>query len=161
MAFSQSILALDIGTKMGWALACPGMPYIYSGTEDFKPSRWEGGGMRFMKFKSWLTDVKQSADKGLDMVVYEEVRRHMSTDAAHAYGGFLGMLTAWCEHHDIAYTSVPVGTIKKHATGRGNANKEAMIDAMKAKGHNPCDDNEADALALMHYALELYGGHDG
>lgn len=48
---------------------------------------------------------------------------------------------------------IPVGTIKKHATGKGNASKDEMIEAMKARGHSPADDNEADALALLHYAL--------
>ncbi len=33
----------------------------------------------------------------------------------------MGHLTAWCEHHNIPYQGVPVGTIKKHATGKGNA----------------------------------------
>jgi Holliday junction resolvasome RuvABC endonuclease subunit len=74
-------------------------------------------------------------------------------DAAHAYGGFMAHLTAWCEHHQIPYQGVPVGTIKKHATGKGNASKDEMIAAMKALGHSPTDDNEADALALLHYAL--------
>ena len=74
-------------------------------------------------------------------------------DAAHAYGGFLAHLTAWCEHHRIPYQGVPVGTIKKHATGLGNASKAAMIAAMQAKGYPVTDDNEADALALLHWAL--------
>jgi len=51
---------------------------------------------------------------------------------------------------------VPVGTIKKHATGRGNANKLMMITAMQALGHNPVDDNEADALALLRWAIKTY-----
>ena len=49
---------------------------------------------------------------------------------------------------------VPVGTIKKHATGKGNAGKEAMIEAMQLLGHPVTDDNEADALALLHWALD-------
>ena len=49
---------------------------------------------------------------------------------------------------------VPVGTIKKHATGKGNAGKSEMIVAAKVRGHNPVDDNEADALALLHWAIE-------
>lgn len=79
--------------------------------------------------------------------------RHVSTDAAHAYGGFLATLTAWCEHHQIPYQGVPVGTIKKHATGKGNAGKDLVIAAMTALGHAPADDNEADALALLHWAI--------
>jgi hypothetical protein len=51
---------------------------------------------------------------------------------------------------------VPVGTIKRHATGKGNANKGLMIAAMRARGHSPADDNEADALALLYWAIEKY-----
>ena len=62
----------------------------------------------------------------------------------------MGQLTAWCEHHQIPYEGVPVGTIKKHATGKGNAGKEDMIASAQARGHNPADDNEADAIALVY-----------
>ena len=50
-------------------------------------------------------------------------------------------------------TSVPVGTIKRHVTGKGNADKQAVIAAVKALGFNPADDNEADALALLNWAI--------
>ncbi len=100
-----------------------------------------------------LTEVKQVAG-GLDAIFFEEVHRHLGVDAAHAYGGFLAHVTAWCEHHQIPYEGVPVGTIKRHATGKGNANKEAMIAAMQSCGFSPGDDNEADALALLQWARE-------
>jgi crossover junction endodeoxyribonuclease RuvC len=63
-------------------------------------------------------------------------------------------LTSWCEHHRIPYQGVPVGTIKKHATGKGNAGKPDMIAAMQALGFPVTDDNVADALALLHWAME-------
>ena len=148
----NNILALDLGTTTGWALyARDGS--ITSGSESFKPQRFEGGGMRFLRFKRWLTEIKQSSDC-LDAVYFEEVRRHLGVDAAHAYGGFMAHLTAWCEHHQIPYQGVPVGTIKKHATGKGNACKDEMLAAARARGFVPADDNEADALALLHWAIE-------
>ena len=112
---TTTILALDLGTTTGWALRGSD-GHITSGSESFRPQRFEGGGMRFLRFKRWLTEIKQSCD-GIDCLHFEEVRRHISTDAAHAYGGFLATLTAWCEHHQIPYQGVPVGTIKKHVTG--------------------------------------------
>ena len=150
-----TILALDLGTTTGWALAGPGA-HRTSGTQTFKPGRFEGGGMRYLRFKGWLTEMQQCADP-LGWVVFEEVRRHASTDAAHVYGGFLATLTAWCEHHQIPYQGVPVGTIKKHATGWGNAGKPEMLGAMRARGFQPADDNEADALALLDWALAQGG----
>jgi hypothetical protein len=129
---TTTILALDLGTTTGWALRGSD-GHITSGSESFRPQRFEGGGMRFLRFKRWLTEIKQSCD-GIDCLHFEEVRRHVSTDAAHAYGGFLATLTAWCEHHQIPYQGVPVGTIKKHATGKGNAGKDDVIAAIRARG---------------------------
>ena len=151
---TTTILALDLGTTTGWALRGSD-GHITSGSESFRPQRFEGGGMRFLRFKRWLTEVKNTGD-GIDCLHFEEVRRHVSTDAAHAYGGFLATLTAWCEHHQIPYQGVPVGTIKKHATGKGNASKEDVIAAVQARGHDPVDDNEADALALLLWAIEQH-----
>jgi Holliday junction resolvasome RuvABC endonuclease subunit len=73
------------------------------------------------------------------------------------YGGARLHLTAWAEMNKIPYAGVPVGTIKRHATGNGNANKEAVIAAVRALGFDPADDNEADALALLHCALRNGG----
>jgi len=69
----------------------------------------------------------------------------------------MAILTAFCEYHQISYSGVPVGTIKKHITGKGNAGKLDVIEAVRKKGFKPVDDNEADSLALMDYVLVKYG----
>ena len=155
------ILALDLGTTTGWALRSANGPVAH-GFVSFKSQRFEGGGMRYLRFGRWLADMlalntpktgSQANLTGIGAVYFEEVRRHLGVDAAHVYGGLLATLTAWCEHHQIPYQGVPVGTIKRHATGKGNAGKAEVIAAMKALGHPVTDDNEADALALLHWAL--------
>ena len=146
----MTILALDLGTCCGWALRTPDGA-ITSGTAVFKPSRFEGGGMRYLRFRGWLDEVHGAAG-GIGAVYFEEVRRHAGVDASHVYGGLLGILTSWAEHLVIPYAGVPVGTIKKHATGKGNADKASIVAAMRARGFNPGDDNEADALALLAWA---------
>jgi hypothetical protein len=40
-----TILTLDLGTTTGWALRSPD-GHIASGTVSFRPSRYDGGGMR-------------------------------------------------------------------------------------------------------------------
>lgn len=145
------ILALDLGTHTGWAVRDRGNA-ITSGTEDFTPHRFEGGGMRYLRFKQWLTELKNTLG-GIQAVYFEEVRRHKGVDAAHIYGGFMAHLTAWCEHYGIPYQGIPVGTIKKFVTGSGNANKQAVIDAVRKLGFLTADDNEADALALLKFIL--------
>ena len=151
---TTTILALDLGTTTGWALR-DSSGHITSGSESFRPQRFEGGGMRYLRFRRWISEIQKSIPE-LQNLYFEEVRRHAGVDAAHAYGGFLATLTAWCEHHQIPYQGVPVGTIKKHATGKGNAGKEDVIAAIRARGHQPIDDNEADALALLHWAIEQH-----
>jgi Holliday junction resolvasome RuvABC endonuclease subunit len=148
-----AVLALDLGTATGWAIRrADGV--IISGTATFKPGRYEGAGMRFLRFAQWLDSLN-----GPGVVYFEEVRRHRGVDAAHCYGGLLGTLTAWCEARTIPYAGIPVGMIKAHATGKGNASKEAMVAAMQAKGFSPADDNEADALAILFCALDTNATH--
>ena len=165
MPAAATILALDLGHTTGWALAAPPPGHfvpgggITSGTESFRQDRWQGGGTKFLKFKRWLTELKGRAG-GLDLIVFEEVRRHLGVDSAHAFGGWQAILTAWCEHRGVPYEGVPVGTIKRHITGRGNADKDAVIAAVRALGFDPADDNEADALALLHWKLANRAGAD-
>ena len=154
----MNILSLDLGTKAGWAARVDGLRH--SGVIDLTPRRFDGGGLRFLRFRQWLADWRDAAGAPA-LVVYEEVRAHRGTDACQVWGGFQATLTAWCEHHGIAYEAVPGGTIKRHATGKGTATKDAVIAAVRAKGFAPADDNEADALALLDWALANRGGGGG
>jgi hypothetical protein len=151
-----SILALDLGTTTGWAVRTSRCRILH-GTAEFRPSRYEGGGMRYLRFGKWLEQTFDITG-GIDAVYFEEVRRHIGTDAAHIYGGFLAGLSSWCERKGVAYQGVPVGTIKRFATGKGNADKAAMIAAVRERGFEPADDNEADAIAILLWALDTNGG---
>lgn len=141
-----NVLTLDLGANTGWALSLQGK--TLSGTINFKNDRFQGGGMRFLRFRMWLEEIASSV---INAVYFEEVRRHLGVDAAHAYGGYLGVLTSWCEERKIPYEGVPVGTIKKFATGKGNASKNEVVNFARECGYQPKDDNEADALALLEY----------
>jgi hypothetical protein len=153
---SNALLALDLGTTTGWALRlADGM--LHSGSVSFRGSRFDGGGMRFVRFRGFLDGVLANAG-GIDAIHFEEVRRHVGTDAAHLYGGFLATLTAWCEERRIPYAGAPVGTIKRHIAGKGNADKATVIAAVRARGFDPADDNEADAIAILLWAIETDGG---
>lgn len=146
----MTVLALDLGTTTGWAKSVSGV--LVSGTENLKGGRFEGGGMRFVRFGSFLSELHMKSP--VSRVYYEEVRRHAGTDAAHIYGGLQAVLTAWCEERDIPYDAIPVGTIKKSWTGKGNAKKEAMVAECERRGINVEDHNEADAVALLTHVKE-------
>ncbi len=145
------ILALDLGQRTGWAVRSRDGA-IASGVQEFRPGRFEGGGMIWLRFRAWLHEIDETSG-GVGVVVIEEVRRHLGTSAAHAFGGYLAHLTAWAEANRIPYQGVPVGTIKRHIAGKGNADKQAVIAAVHRLGFQPVDDNEADALALLHWAI--------
>lgn len=144
----MNILCLDLGTKTGWCLA-RGHTILGSGIENFKTDRFSSAGMRFLRFKNFLDEMINSLPS-LEKVCYEEVRMHKGATDAHYYGGYWGTLTAWCEDRKIQYEGIPVGTIKKTVTGRGNANKIEMMEHIKARGHDVVDDNEADALGIFY-----------
>lgn len=153
---NPAILALDLGTTTGWALRdADGL--ITAGTVSLKLGRFDGGGMRYLRFANWLAEIDRLSGP-MAAIWFEEVRRHAGTDAAHIYGGLMATLSAWAEQCSVPYCGVPVGTIKRFATGKGNADKQAMIAAVRGRGFAPADDNEADAIAILLWAIETDGG---
>lgn len=147
----MTILALDLGTKTGFAIFSP-PAVVLSGTWDLKPTRHESEGQRYVKLNRKLSEIHAASP--ITEVYFEAVERHAGTIAAHVYGGLAGILKAWCIEHGREYRGVPVGKIKKSWTGSGAASKELMIKVAREKGYEVIDDNEADALALLDYAVK-------
>ena len=144
------VLGIDPGTKCGWCLL-DGEKRLASGVWNLSPKRHEGGGMRFVRLRAYFVEVLRQAE----VVAYEEVRRHMGVDAAHIYGGIVAVITEVCEAQSKPYRGIPVGTAKKLLTGKGNADKPAMVAAANVRfaPHEVETDDEADALAV---ALALH-----
>lgn len=152
----NNVLALDLGTKCGYAIFDG--ESIISGTKKLPHAKNIGAGVKFLEFRFWLLELIKRHD--IRKVYYERVYRHLGTDAAHAFGGFMYHMAAVCEEVGIKYVGIPVGTIKKSATGKGNASKEEMMEFAKANGFNPVDDNHADALAILLTAINLLKYND-
>lgn len=147
----MNILALDLGTKCGWA-SFNGE----SGVWDLKPKVTESAGQLYRNFKFRLESrlCLQPYVTPFDFVVYEEIHYHRAVDAAHVFGGLQAILQSHCLETGIEYKGVGVSTIKKHATGKGSAKKEDMICAAALKWpsvHIQSDDH-ADALWLLDWA---------
>jgi len=152
----RKVVGIDLGTHTGYAFSTDDMARIeFSGVQDFTPKRHEGGGMRFMRFSLWL-DEFLAGDQVI--VFYEEVASHKGTHAAHIYGGLLALLTGHCEKRDIPYRGLPVGTVKKFATGRGNASKNDMMAHASTKFGGPVrSHDQADALWILSLGLKELG----
>jgi Holliday junction resolvasome RuvABC endonuclease subunit len=149
------VLSLDLATQTGWAYSSAGL--VTSGSEGFHLKKKDGSGVRFLKFRSWLRDQIEIVKP--ELVVFEEVMRWSSGAAAKCYCGLLAILLTECEAKGISYKGVHVGTIKKSATSKGNATKDEMIQAAVALGYAPKDDNEADAIHLLHLFINRETPH--
>lgn len=150
-----AVLALDIGTSMGWALrtGCT----VVSGSKSFAQRKGETRGDRLLRFGQWLASMNAG---GLGLVAYEDVAFHGKLNgvmAAHAYGQYEGAILTFCARHQIPVRCVHTATLKKAITGKGNAKKPAVIAAVQAHGFRPADDDEADALAVLLWALGTRG----
>ncbi len=150
---TSSVLALDLGSRCGWAIGQAN--FVCSGTWDIAPRRGESPGMRYIRLRAQLQALRL-AYPDLAAVFYEQA--HHRGGAATEYAvGCVASVQAWCAEHGMEHAGVHSAMIKKHATGRGNASKDDVIAAMRAAGFMPTDDNEADALALLAWALDQGG----
>jgi len=146
----MKILALDMATKTGWATNSPAI----SGVESFAVRRGESPGMRYVRFQSWLTEMVAHIAPAL--IVYEQAH-HRGGAATEVAAGFATHLQSFVARNGIEITTVHTGTIKKFATGRGNASKSQMMEAYHDTfGKLPEDDNEADAKWILEWALREF-----
>lgn len=68
-------------------------------------------------------------------------------------GGVLRL--RWFEQ-GIPYVEIPPTSLKRFATGNGNADKDRMLEAAKQLGATPRNHDEADAFHLRRMALAAY-----
>jgi len=148
-----ALLALDLGQRCGWAIRLP-ESRLASGVWLCGREKHEDDAAPFLKFRSYLTEAKQRCDRlgqPITRIRYEKltfvVNGHTATSAYH-WGAFWGLLLHWAGHHRIECEGFHVATIKKRMTGSGRADKDAVIRAVRQRGYEPRDHNEADALAL-------------
>lgn len=109
--------------------------------------------MRAIKFERGVTELLATFKP--DLVVFETVHRHTSTISAQIWGSYSMALMKLCEELGITYEGHGVGQIKKHATGKGNASKELLVEAAKRRWpeQDIITDDVSDALHLMSLGL--------
>ena len=153
----MKILALDTAQKTGWCIYdTDEKRIIESGMQDMTKRRGESNGLLFMRFRTWMkTMTGLLPDLGL--IAYEQA--HMRGAGTEICIGLTSIVQEVAAKIGIESAPVHTGTLKKFATGSGNAKKPAMMDAAeKIIGRRPIDDNEADAVLLSLYAAQEYGG---
>jgi Holliday junction resolvasome RuvABC endonuclease subunit len=159
------VLAIDIGTQTGFAQLANGI--LTSGSVGFH--RYKGSqtvkadhdGQPYLSMHKWLRNLI-SQDRP-DCLVYEEVFRWMSADAARTFGAYRGQILLLAAHYDIPCHGYAPAQIKKYWTGRGTADKAAMRAAMLQRlpaMKQARDDNEVDAVAILHLHLQQQGAFE-
>ena len=148
----MAVLALDLGTNLGWALARAGRPLAFGGaTFPAAPGR---EGMRFQSFRNWLHATKALCDADGDAIahiVYERIGGgKWSSEAALAVSfGYRAVFQAWAEHHRLPYKPFTPQSLKARVCGSKKADKAAMLAAINARGYKTTDHNAADAIGLL------------
>lgn len=147
----MKILAIDQASRLGWAISAE----VY-GTWDLTTRKDESIGMKLVRLRAKLDEICRL--EGITLIVYERVAG-MHTSAVIHSAKLVATIEMYCTDNNIDYASYSASEIKKFATGKGNAKKDAMIQAAKEKyGYTGNDDNEADALHILHLAKQNLNG---
>ena len=144
------VLSLDLATKTGWALF--DQQRITFGSTDFSLKRGESPGMRFLRCRAWLRDMKK-LNPNIELIAYEQPHQRGGHPTQVAMG-LMSEVLAFAARANIETTAVHSMTLKKWATGKGNASKKEMIKEVKSRGYDVTTDDEADAVLMLQYVLE-------
>ena len=147
-----SVLALDIATNTGWASHISGRRA--SGVLNLPTADYGAMGARF---SGWLAD---EIYEGVDLLVIERPTFSRITDSSYRCDGlcFLAHQTAFL--HDVDRREVRPKEWRKAIYGKGGMNtleakKFAMVWA-REMGYDPKTHDEAEALAILTYAMERW-----
>lgn len=143
-----NILALDQATNCGVAYELVGQPpKVELWKLDIKNK--ESQGMKWLRFEGRLrTFVKENDIK---VIAYELPAGRNINPIIHS-SKLICIVEKLCAELGLEYIELATGAIKKFATNNGNAKKDLMVEfAHKLWKYEGKDDNEADALHILHY----------
>ena len=153
----MAILAIDPATVCGWALDDDGS--ITSGVWDLGARRGNSHRCRWLNLWERLDEIASCRE--VAVVAVEDVLAHRNPGggtnvyAAHAYGAIRGVIEMWAEIRGARVSPVPVAVAKKALSGKGNASKQDMLTAARARWpeQDVRNHNQADAIGVL--AAEL------
>ena len=96
---SDVLLALDLGTNLGWAYGRPDA--MMSGSVDLKPTHFENSGTRVAKFLAFMDTLHLSLRIGA--LTAETALGSWGAATAPAYAEMLARLPVWCLRRGVNY----------------------------------------------------------
>lgn len=164
-----AILALDLGTTTGWALSDPdfqlrcGSKRLASpkAIKTFKRAfpAWDPRPHAlFHCLLPWWEQWTKSQPVEKALIVYEDVKFSVSLAQTHLWASL--RTTIWLLPGITAeqIDACPTGTLKKHATGSGAADKDRMRAAFLSRcpDQTELDDNAIDAWFLLDWSIQKH-----
>lgn len=143
------VMGLDLGTKTGYSAAFVPMirPLrierltIYQGQFDLSLGAFDTRGIIAITLRAFLNkalpallfyeDVKYTPPEGMQRMSASAVMAR-AANTVEFFGGLKMVISEWGEVTNTPCRGIPIGTIKKRATGLGNAGKPAMVQAHNA-----------------------------
>lgn len=179
----MKILALDLATNCGYAYNddknyhCG--TYVLATEKELKAARRERMNRRLDPRVTELFHTMQALQQthNFNVITFEDVEFQSYTLACQLWASLRAAMWLGAYHTKPIFDAVPVGTLKRFATGHGGATKEMMVKALiKADPHftkhekSTCaywhpdpstsisiDDNAVDAIWLWKRANQLFG----
>lgn len=148
----KTILACDLGRRTGWAYEMPsgavesGVHELYDTTKGVRNYQ---DGQRFYAFDQFLRWIDRQYAP-VDVVAFEDVHpgTHKSSRQSQLYAGFRATIMLWATDRGKLIVPLPVGTVKK-VISKGNANKDEMVEGIRALGYPTFSEDECDAIATL------------
>ena len=149
----ENVLAVDIATHTGY------FSMHESGTWDFTESMKRNNNKQHKAFRDTLIEFIQKYN--IKLIVAEDVncgRSEKEFKSSVKLSEFRGILMEICDTLDLPEPIfINPKTVKKWATGNGNADKDMMVKFCKMRWRtNPIDDNEADATHIFMYFVKKF-----
>lgn len=155
---SKGLLALDLATTTGFCMENE-FGTVISGRWNFSPKTVQGKKLppqsRLKAFRDRIIETIKIY--GIKRIVYESPVVIKGSKAKPMKPNFVAFHLAGVLELTAYELGVPVMdyaplAVKKFATGKGRAEKEEVVNAVKLKwGVDAIDHNEADAVALYYY----------
>ncbi len=155
------VLSLDIAASTGWAhWSGPGGLLTWGSFRVQTENRMEGQILNEFLFEKMLP----LRDRTLPMLViiervYMGGKKKGNTPLGLAqYHGIAKALMQWSDN--VRIRTIWPSEAKQHFTGHGHATKDMMIWQAEQYGWAVQNDDEADALALMHTGVSRWMGQE-
>lgn len=141
----MTVLAIDIGTNLGWALGEAVGPLrfgTFRGSSSTDPRIWIPSFTPFLQKMFPLCDAIAIEKPDTQGNNYAPIRKNFFLL------GEVYRVAAWYPNV-LSVNEVGVSTAKKRLAGHGHADKDMMVAAARAEGYAVTDDHQADAIAIL------------